>query len=212
MDPLVILIAFIAGLGFRRVGFPPLLGYLLAGFIAHAFGYGSIESIAPIADLGILLLLFTIGLKLNIKELAAPQIWAVAGAHMLIVVVLTVPVILLVSFILPKLALENSSSAWALAFALSFSSTVFAVKIFDERGEQAALHAKISIGILIIQDLFAVAYLVLSSDKPIGFEALILLLLPLLRPLFLYLLRITGHGELLVLLGVCGCNWWCRAV
>ena len=174
----------------------------MAGFVAHELGYGDVENIKPIADIGILLLLFTIGLKLNLRELAAPQVWAVASLHMLIAVALTVPVILFAGFILPILVLENSSSAWALAFALSFSSTVFAVKIFDERGENASLHAKISIGILIIQDIFAVAYLVLSTDKSVDISALALFALPLLRPVFLYVLRITGHGELLVLLGV----------
>ena len=202
MDPLIIIIAFLAGLIFRRINYPPLLGYLLAGFVAHELGYGDVENIKPIADIGILLLLFTIGLKLNLRELAAPQVWAVASLHMLIAVALTVPVILFAGFILPILVLENSSSAWALAFALSFSSTVFAVKIFDERGENASLHAKISIGILIIQDIFAVAYLVLSTDKSVDISALALFALPLLRPVFLYVLRITGHGELLVLLGV----------
>ena len=202
MEPFIILVAFVAGLAFRKFGYPPLLGYLLAGFVAHELGYGDVNSIAPIADVGILLLLFTIGLKLNLKELATPQVWGVASLHMLIAVVLTVPVILLAGYLLPMLALENTSSAWALAFALSFSSTVFAVKIFEERGENSSLHAKIAIGILIIQDLFAVCYLVFTADKAVHYGALILLALPLLRPVFLYILRITGHGELLVLLGV----------
>ena len=202
MIPVVILIAFVAGLAFRKFGYPPLLGYLLAGFVAHELGYGSADAIAPIADLGILLLLFTIGLKLNLKELAAPQVWGVAGLHMMIAVVLTVPIILLAGFVLPALALTDSTAAWALAFALSFSSTVFAVKIFDERGESASLHASIAIGILIIQDIFAVCYLVFTSDKSVSSYAFVLLALPLLRPVLFYVLRSCGHGELLVLFGV----------
>lgn len=202
MEPLIIIVAFLAGLVFRKLNFPPMLGYLLAGFVAHELGYGDVNIIEPIADIGILLLLFTIGLKLNLKELAAPQIWAVASLHMFIAVVLTVPVIVLASYILPMLVLDNSGTAWALAFALSFSSTVFAVKIFEERGENASLHAKISIGILIIQDLLAVVFIVLSSDKPIHISAIVLFALPLLRPAFVYLLRITGHGELLILFGI----------
>lgn len=202
MIPVVILIAFVAGLAFRKFGYPPLLGYLLAGFVAHELGYGSADAIAPIADLGILLLLFTIGLKLNLKELAAPQVWGVAGLHMMIAVVLTVPVILFAGYVLPALSLTQSSAAWTLAFALSFSSTVFAVKIFDERGESTALHASIAIGILIIQDLFAVCYLVFTSDKSVSAYAVVLLALPLLRPVLFYVLRSCGHGELLVLFGV----------
>ncbi len=202
MDAVVILVALMAGLVFRRFNYPPLLGYLLAGFVAHEFGIGSVEHIVPYADIGILLLLFTIGLKLNLKSLASVHVWGTATLHMLIAVVLTMPVIMAACIWMPALAIQDSVSAWTLAFALSFSSTVFAVKIFDERGESASLHALIAIGILIIQDLFAVCYLVFTSEKAIEPAAMILFALPLIRPAFLYLMRLTGHGELLVLYGV----------
>ncbi len=202
MDAVIILLALGAGLIFRRLNYPPLLGYLLAGFLAHELGVGNIDVITPLADLGILLLLFTIGLKLNLKELAAPHVWGTALIHMVIAVLLTVPVIMAAGYWLPALKFTDSVSAWTLAFALSFSSTVFAVKIFDERGESAAFHASIAIGILIIQDIFAVCYLVFTSDKPIEPTALLLLALPLVRPLLLYLQKLSGHGELLVLFGV----------
>jgi predicted Kef-type K+ transport protein len=202
MDAVVILVALIAGLIFRKFNYPPLLGYLVSGFIAHELGIGDIDNITPYADIGILLLLFTIGLKLNLKSLASPHVWGVASLHMVIAVVLTVPVIMAAGFWMPELAIENSVAAWTLAFALSFSSTVFAVKIFDERGESASIHASIAIGILIIQDLFAVCYLVFTSDKSVEPTAIILFALPLVRPALLYLMRLTGHGELLVLFGV----------
>ncbi|MDW3094448.1 MAG: cation:proton antiporter [Gammaproteobacteria bacterium] len=202
MDAVVILVALIAGLIFRRFNYPPLLGYLLSGFVAHELGIGSVENIAPFADIGILLLLFTIGLKLNLKSLAAPHVWGTASLHMVIAVVLTVPVIMAAGLWMPALAINDSIAIWTLAFALSFSSTVFAVKIFDERGESTSLHASIAIGILIIQDLFAVCYLVFTADKAIEPSAIILLALPLIRPALLYLMRLTGHGELLVLFGV----------
>jgi len=110
-----------------------------------------------------LLLLFTIGLKLNIKSLASPHVYGVAALHMLIVVVLTVPVIMAAGFLIPVLDIEDSVAVWTLAFALSFSSTVFAVKIFDERGESASMHASIAIGILVIQDLLLEA---VGNDGP----------------------------------------------
>lgn len=52
-----------------------------------------------------------------------------------------------------------------IAFALSFSSTVFAVKVLEERGEMSSLHGRISIGILIMQDIFAVLFLTISTGK-----------------------------------------------
>ncbi|MFT6645947.1 MAG: glutathione-regulated potassium-efflux system ancillary protein KefC, partial [Patiriisocius sp.] len=166
MEPITILFAFLCGLVFRRFGFPPLPGYLLAGFISHSLGFGDIGLIAAIADIGVLLLLFTIGLKLNVRELAAPQVWGVAGLQILIVVPLTALVIVGSGWIFPSLFLEDRSAPWVLAFALSFSSTVFAVKMFEDRGETVSLHATLAIGVLVIQDILAVIYLVLASDTP----------------------------------------------
>ena len=202
VEPITILFAFLCGVGFRRVGFPPLPGYLLAGFLSHWMGLGDIALITAIADIGILLLLFTIGLKLNLKELAAPQVWGVASLQILIAVPLTAGVILIAGMAFPSLSLPNLSSAWVLAFALSFSSTVFAVKMFEDRGETVSLHATLAIGVLVIQDILAVAYLVAASDVRPGPEALVLLGLPLLRPIGLYLLRLAGHGELVLLFGI----------
>ncbi len=201
MEPIVILLAFAAGLGFRSAGYPPLLGYLLAGFIAHSLDLGQGEALAPIAELGITLLLFTIGLKLNLRELIAPQVWGVASLQMLLVIPLTWMVIEISGLLLPALAMPSHTAALTLAFALSFSSTVFTTKTFEEKGEALALHAAIAIGILIIQDLFAVSYLALSKGNYPSSYALGLLALPLLRPALGGLLRWVGHGELLVLFG-----------
>ena len=202
MEPLILLFAFLAGLVFRRFGYPPLPGYLLAGFACHAMGFGNVEDIHTIADLGITLLLFTMGLKINLAELSEPQVWGVAGLQMIVAIPLTTLVILAAGHVFPGLALAHSSSAWALALALSFSSTVFAVKMLEDRGETISLHARIAVGILVIQDLIAVTYLVLSSNQLPSIAALALIALPLLRPLLLYLLRLAGHGELVALFGI----------
>ncbi|MFQ3200731.1 MAG: glutathione-regulated potassium-efflux system ancillary protein KefC, partial [Zhongshania sp.] len=76
IEPVLVGFAFLAGLAFRRVGMPPLLGYLLAGFLAGSLQLGDADIINVLSDVGIILLLFTIGLKLNVRELLAPQIWA----------------------------------------------------------------------------------------------------------------------------------------
>ncbi|WP_269617590.1 cation:proton antiporter family protein [Zhongshania sp. BJYM1] len=202
IEPILVGLAFIAGLGFRRAGMPPLLGYLSAGFLAGGLQLGDAGVIHALSEVGITLLLFTIGLKLNLRELLAPQIWATATLHTIIVVPLTAGMLLSLVFILPNVVEIETSVAWMLAFALSFSSTVFAVKIFDERGEGAALHAKIAIGILVVQDIFAVTYLVFSAEHAPSPWAFALLGLPLLRPVLVYFLKQAGHGELLVLFGI----------
>ncbi len=201
MEPLVILLAFVAGLAFKKIGYPPLPGYLLAGFAAHALSLGDVDLITEIADIGILLLLFTIGLKLNLKDIAAPQVWAVAGLQIGIAVPLTTVVIILSGIAFPILALQDTWSAWVLAFALSFSSTVFAVKVFEDRGESASYHAKIAIGILVIQDILAVSFLVLTSGQLPAIWAPALLLLVFARPFLLRVLNLARHSELVILMG-----------
>lgn len=202
MEPLIIALAFAAGLAFRQVGYPPLLGYLLAGFAANALGLGSGESLAPLADAGILLLLFTIGLKLNARDLAPRYVWGSALLHMVVAVPLTAAVIYVVGFAYAPLSFSHPAAPWTLAFALSFSSTVLAIKLFEERGESTSFYASIAIGVLVVQDVLAVIYLVATSGHLPSPWALGLLALPLLRPLLARYLPGIGHGELLVLAGV----------
>lgn len=201
IEPLLVVMAFLVGTAFSRVGMPPLLGFLLTGFFAGALSLGDRDTVQALADLGVTLLLFTIGLKLNLRQLIAPQIWGSAVLHALIVVPLTTAMILLLPWLVGIAEVELHVAA-TLAFALSFSSTVFAIKIFDQRGEGASLHARVTVGILIVQDLMAVAYLVISAGHPPSVWALGLVALPLLRPVLSTLMRHAGHGELLVLFGL----------
>ena len=202
MDPFVIALAFITGLFLRILGFPPMLGYLLAGFIASAIGIGSGESLAPLADAGIALLLFTIGLKLDLNALKPRYVWGSALLHVVIAVPLTTAVILVVGMLYSPLKIEQVSAAWALAFALSFSSTVMAIKVCEARGEAASFHASIAIGILVVQDIMAVVFLSASNGYYPSVWAFSLLLLLFCRPLIRWLFRRIGHGELLLFSGI----------
>ncbi|PIE37445.1 MAG: potassium transporter Kef, partial [Gammaproteobacteria bacterium] len=202
MDPIIILLAFVAGFLFRRIGFPPLLGYLLAGFVGNWLDWGSKEGLQPLADFGIILLLFTIGLKLNPKNLAPRYVWGSAVLHMVVAVLLNTAVLYVVGMVYEPLSFDSHAAPWTLAFALSFSSTVLAIKLFDERGEGAAFYATIAIGVLVVQDILAVIYLVAVSGYLPSPWALLLLLLPLAKPLIARVLPMVGHGELLLLAGI----------
>jgi predicted Kef-type K+ transport protein len=98
----------------------------------------------------------------------------------------------------PALDLQGSL---LIAFALSFSSTVFVVKVLEEKGQMTSLHGRIAVGILLMQDVAAVTFLALSSGKLPSLWAIGLLLLIPARPLLHQLLQRIGHGELLVLYG-----------
>ena len=86
MDPIWITIAFLMGFAVRQVGLPPLIGYLAAGFVLNGIGVQGGDVLKIISDLGVQLLLFSIGLKLKVKSLFKPQIWATGAIHMLITV------------------------------------------------------------------------------------------------------------------------------
>ena len=202
MELTVIMLAFAAGLIVRRCGYPPLLGYLAAGFIAHMAGIGDGDALTPLADAGIILLLFTIGLKLEPSNLTPRYVWGSALLHMVIAFPLTAAVIYLVGSLYTPLRFENPIEPWTLAFALSFSSTVLAIKLFDERGESNSFYASIAIGILVVQDVLAVVFVVLTSGHYPSWYALGLLALPLAIPLLRRFLPMLGHGELLLLGGV----------
>ncbi len=195
-----IALAFVLGLLARTVGLPPLVGFLAAGFALNLYGIASGEVLRKLADLGITLLLFTVGLKLSPRTFARPQVWAVTGLHMSIVVVIFGTAIhLLVLLGIPFLSGLDLSRSLLIAFALSFSSTVFVVKVLEEKGETASLHGRIAVGILIVQDLVAVVFLAASVGQwPSPWALLVLLLIPL-RPLLTLVLERVGHGELLVL-------------
>jgi predicted Kef-type K+ transport protein len=69
LDPVLIGVAFVMGFVASRLGLPPLAGFLVAGFVLHALGLQGGEALARVSDLGITLLLFTIGLKLDLASL-----------------------------------------------------------------------------------------------------------------------------------------------
>lgn len=208
MDPLWILIAFVLGFGVKQIGLPPLIGFLAAGFLLNAMGVEGSANLNKIADYGIYLLLFSIGLKLKIKSLFKTEILATASLHMLVITSLFGILIYLLSLISFSLFTKlDIFSSVVIAFALSFSSTVFAVKILEEKGESDSPFGKIAIGILVIQDIFAVIYLTISKGEAPSIWALALFGLVIIPKLLKFspismIINKAGHGELLVLLGI----------
>jgi predicted Kef-type K+ transport protein len=194
--------AFLCGFLARLIKLPPLIGFLAAGFILNGLGIrqGS-EGLQELADLGVTLLLFTIGLKLDIKSMFRKEIWLGTTIHMVVSTLLFSIFIFLIT-LTPLLSSITLSTALLFGFALSFSSTVFAIKILEERGELSSLHGITAVGILVMQDVIAVVFLTVSAGKIPSIWALALPLLYVLRPLFFKLLDHAGHGELFALCGL----------
>jgi predicted Kef-type K+ transport protein len=202
MHVVPLLVAFALGLVARMAGLPPLIGFLAAGFLLGAMGMQNTLLLQEIADLGVTLLLFTIGLKLHLKDLAAPVVWLTASVHMLLITLVVTLLVLLLGLLgLGLFSYISPGTAVLIGFALSFSSTVFAVKIFEARGEMEAIHGRTAIGVLIVQDIFAVVFIAASDGKIPSLWALLLIGLIPLRPLLFKILEKVGHGELLILMG-----------
>ena len=202
VDAAWISFAFLCGFIARLFKLPPLIGFLAAGFLLNGLGIRQAgEALQELADLGVTLLLFTIGLKLEVKSLLRREIWLGTSLHMLITTVLLGGVVFLLTFT-PLLGRVPLSTAILIGFSLSFSSTVFAIKILEDRGELNALHGATAMGILVMQDIIAVIFLTVSTGKVPSAWALALPLLFLLRPLFFKMLELSDHGELLALFGL----------
>jgi glutathione-regulated potassium-efflux system ancillary protein KefC len=139
-------LAFVLGFLASMVGLPPLVGFLATGFVIHAFGFSSGEVLNKLADLGITILLFIVGLKLDLRLLLKPQIWAVTALHSSAITAVIGAVIFWLALLgLPMFSKLDLNGALTLAFALSFSSTVFAVSSLEKSGEMNSLHGSLRI-------------------------------------------------------------------
>ena len=98
-DPIWIAVAFALGMAALQVGLPPLVGFLLAGFALNWAGAEGGRFLNEIADLGVTLLLFSIGLKLQVGKLLKPQVWGVALGHMVIMVLLLAALLLVLTLL-----------------------------------------------------------------------------------------------------------------
>ena len=190
-----LMFAFSLGLLMRLIGLPPLVGYLAAGFALSFNGYESSQLLEEVSHAGVLLLLFGVGLKLRLKSLLRTEVLAGSLIHMVISV-------LVFMLLLSQLSTLDKSMMLVIALALSFSSTVVAAKVLESKRELRAFHGRVAIGILIVQDLVAVAALsVLEGAAPSPW-AIAVLGFFFIRPLLYKLLDLSGHGELVLLYGL----------
>jgi predicted Kef-type K+ transport protein len=186
--------ALVLGLLAWRIGLPPLVGFLAAGFVLGGLGVEPAPWLADLAHAGVLLLLFAVGLKLRIKTLLRHEVWGSALLHLLVTGVVGAALI-------HYGVGQSFKMAIVMALALGLSSTVLAAKVLEANRELRSVHGRVAIGILIVQDIVAVALLAVVSLETPSPYALVLLLLPLARPVIARVLDYCGHGELLVLFG-----------
>lgn len=135
---------------FDRLRLPALVGFLVAGMIAGPHGLrlvGDVHTVEAISEVGVVLLLFLIGVELSLKQFF--RMWRVTilggGLQVLITIAST--------FLLLQVFNVSFTAAVFWGILVSLSSTAIALKLLSNRGEVDSPHGRISLGILIFQDL-----------------------------------------------------------
>jgi CPA2 family monovalent cation:H+ antiporter-2 len=153
-----IVLAFIPGTIANRLRVSPLVGYLLAGVAAGPFtpGFVADQSLAPqLAEIGVILLMFGVGLHFSPKDLLAVRAVVVPGA------ILQVAVSAAGGMALARLLGWSGAGGFIFGVALSVASTVVLMRTLQERRLVETERGHIAVGWLVVQDLLMVVVLVL---------------------------------------------------
>ena len=214
----VVFTALACGMVFAHFQQPPLVGYLLAGALLGPTGFEVVQSegmIAGFAEIGVLMLLFVVGMELSVRSLK--YTWRLA----LPAVVMQTAASLIVMFAASSLLGVSNSAAVLLGFVVALSSTAVAVKLLEEIGSLRARVGRITLGVLIAQELAFLPMLLIvenmgsngfdmAAATQVGISALLLygfvrLLLRQGRQHLPFYKIIVGHVDLSPLAGLVYC-------
>jgi CPA2 family monovalent cation:H+ antiporter-2 len=161
---IVVLAATLCGMAMTRLRQPPIVGYILAGVILGPSGFGFVadrEQIAALAELGVLMLLYLVGMELSLR--AFRRMWRLAVLSML----LQVGASLAVMFLLRGALGWPIAHVMLFAFVLALSSTAVGIKMMEDVGALRSRVGRVAVGVLIAQDL-AVAPMLLIVGAMAG--------------------------------------------
>ena len=156
----VALAALLCGLVMTRMRQPAVVGYILAGVALGPSGFGLVTDRAQIsilAELGVLMLLFVIGMELSLRAFKLVWVTAVGTALLQIAISLAMMVLFHVLFDL------DLRAAVLLAFVIAVSSTAVAIKILEAIGELRTRVGRVTVSVLIAQDLAVVPMMLVVS-------------------------------------------------
>ena len=216
---ILVLVALGCGLTMQRLRQPALVGYILAGAILGPTGLGLVENrevIQVFAELGVLMLLFLIGMELSLRGFR--EVWKLA----------LITTLLQIAAGLSAMAVLATATGWSpqltilLGFAVALSSTAVAIKMLEDIGELRSRVGQITVGVLIAQDLAVVPMMLIigtfgRAETPvveafikvglsIGFLVLLIFYLSGRRKTQLPFAELVGkHPELTALSGLAFC-------
>jgi monovalent cation:H+ antiporter-2, CPA2 family len=212
-------LAVLVLMAFRKFTLPTIIGFLITGVIVgpHALGLVShSHEIEAMAELGIILLLFIIGLEFSLKTLNSIKKAVLIGGFLQVGLTIIIPAGLFALFGFPL------SQSVFIGFLLALSSTAIVLKLLSERGEINTPHGKIALAILIFQDIIVVPMMLFTpmiageSDnigqsllvlvvKTIGVITVVLLSARFVVPRWLHMVARTKNRELFLLTVVTIC-------
>lgn len=205
--------AMLLGLLAARLKLPPLLGYLLAGIMIGPFTPGFVGDLglaAQLAEIGVMLLMFGVGLHFSLADLMKVKSIAIPGAMFQIIVAVGLGALAAIAWG------WEIQSALVFGLCLSVASTVVLLRALEARGQLQSVNGQIAIGWLIVEDLVMVLVLVLLPGlasmnqasaglmetlawlviKLAAFVAVMLLIGKRLLPRLLWWIAETGSKEL----------------
>jgi len=143
---------------FHRAKLPALVGFLITGVLIGPFGTAIItetQVIERLAEVGVVLLLFTVGMEFSIADIARSgrRILAGGGSQVVMTIVVIMSIALVLGYALPQ--------AVFFGFLASLSSTAIVLKVYSDRAELDTSHGRLSTGILLFQDIAVVPMMML---------------------------------------------------
>jgi K+:H+ antiporter len=197
----------------HRLRVPAIVGFLLAGILAGPYGLGLVKAVHEVellAEVGVVLLLFTIGIELSLEKLLQIKKSVLMGGS--IQVLLT----FLVTFVIAMQLGQPVGNSIFIGFLISLSSTAIVLKLIQERAEVDSPHGRTALGILIFQDIIIVPMILITPllagapggagesvliliAKGIGIIGLVIVSAKWIVPQVLYQIARTRSRELFIL-------------
>ena len=197
----------------HRLRVPAIVGFLLAGILAGPYGLGLVKAVHEVellAEVGVVLLLFTIGIELSLEKLLQIKKSVLMGGS--IQVLLT----FLVTFVIVRQLGQPVGNSIFIGFLISLSSTAIVLKLIQERAEVDSPHGRTALGILIFQDIIIVPMILITPllagatggtgesvliliAKGIGIIGLVIVSAKWIVPQVLYQIARTRSRELFIL-------------
>jgi CPA2 family monovalent cation:H+ antiporter-2 len=209
---------------FHRIKAPTIVGFLITGILAGPQGLGliqDVDQVAIIAEIGVILLLFTVGIEVSLKDLLKIKKFVLVGGSLQVILTILAVFTILMNTGMP------SGEALLIGFLVSLSSTAIVLRIIQKREEFDSLYGRTTLGILIFQDIVVVPMMLVTPLLPgavqaeaqspalilakgIGIIILVIISAKWIVPKALYHIAKTGDRELFLLsiVGICFAVAW----